>query len=156
MLKKGILVELIGGNFSIQDGLINGSDGVFMHYTVGDPDIIWIDFRNSSIGKSQRQNMKQFYVENIPTNWTPITRISRRIFFQEKPTIRQQFPVQVTCARTIHRSQGLTMDKLAVDPIGIKQHRLIYTALSRIRNVSSLYLLHELHPKNFVVNYKEK
>ena len=58
LLKKGILVELIGGNFSIQDGLINGSDGVFMHYTLGDPNIIWIDFRNSSIGKCQRQNMK--------------------------------------------------------------------------------------------------
>ena len=48
------------------------------------------------------------------------------------------------------------MDKLAIDPIGIKQHGLIYTTLSRIRNVSSLYLLHELHPKFFVVSNKVK
>ena len=48
------------------------------------------------------------------------------------------------------------MDKLVVDPIGIKQHGLIYTSLSCIRNVSSLYLLHELHPKNFVVSNKVK
>ena len=83
-------------------------------------------------------------------------RISCRIFVQKNTTIRQQFPVQVTCARTIHISQGLTMDNLSFDPIGIKQHGIIYTTLSHIRNVLSLYLLHELHPKNFVVSNKVK
>ena len=48
------------------------------------------------------------------------------------------------------------MDKLDFDPIGIKQHGLIYTTLSHIRDISSLYLLHQLHPKKIVVNNKVK
>lgn len=117
VLKKGILVELIGGNYSIEDGLVNGSDGLFMHFTSRDIDIVWIDFGNPSIGEFQQKSMDQLYTDAIAKDWTPIPRISRKILIHKKPSIRQQFPVQVACARTIHRSQGLTMDRLAFDPI---------------------------------------
>jgi hypothetical protein len=33
--------------------------------------------------------------------------------------IQKQFPIQLACARTIKRSQGLTLDNVAFDPTGI-------------------------------------
>jgi ATP-dependent exoDNAse (exonuclease V) alpha subunit len=69
-------------------------------------------------------------------------------------TIRKQFPIQLACARTIHRTQGLTLDGLAFDPTGVTQDGLVYTALSRIKNISSIYLIQKLTPKKFHVNTK--
>lgn len=46
------------------------------------------------------------------------------------------------------------MDRLAFDPYGIKQHGLVYTALSRVRNIKSLYLVNKLQPTNFSVSQK--
>ena len=46
------------------------------------------------------------------------------------------------------------MDKLCFDPIGIKQHGLVYTALSCIRDISFLYILCKLKTTHFVVGKK--
>lgn len=62
--------------------------------------------------------------------------------------------MQLACARTIHRTQGLTLEKMAFDPSGISQHGLIYTTLSRVRNINALYILQRLTTKNFNVNKK--
>ena len=32
-LKQNMLVELIAGNYSIEDGLVNGAEGLFRYYT---------------------------------------------------------------------------------------------------------------------------
>lgn len=42
-----------------------------------------------------------------------------------KTAIQQQFPVQLACAWTIHRAQGLTKDTLAFDPKGIRKNEHI-------------------------------
>ena len=87
----------------------------------------------------------------------PIQRIARpiqKITTNKKITIKKQFLVQVACARTIHRSQGLTMEALAFDPTGIRQHGLTYTALSQTKSVDSLFLLQPLTTKNFKVKDK--
>ena len=70
-------------------------------------------------------------------------------------TIRKQFPIKLACARTMHRTRGLTLDKLAFDPTGIKKHGLVYTTLSRVKSIESLYLLNELTHKKFHVKQKE-
>ena len=62
--------------------------------------------------------------------------------------------MQLACAITIHRTQGLTLEKMAFDPSGISQHGLIYTTLSRVRNINALYILQRLTTKNFNVNKK--
>jgi len=68
--------------------------------------------------------------------------------------IRKQFPIQLACAHTIHRSQGLTLDRVAFDPTGVQVHGLVYTALSRVKNIESLYLLNPLKHNNFKVKKK--
>jgi len=45
MLKQEIIVELIEGNYAIEDGLVNYVDGIFKRYTKGNIDIVWIEFQ---------------------------------------------------------------------------------------------------------------
>ena len=54
---------------------------------------------------------------------------------------RQQIPLRLAWAITIHKSQGLTLEKALID-IGKKETTLglSYVALSRVRNLSSLVI----------------
>ena len=46
------------------------------------------------------------------------------------------------------------MEKLAFDPKGVRKHRLVYTALSCVKDIKSLYLLNKLERSNFSLNEK--
>lgn len=60
MLKEDILIEIYGGNYDIKDSLINGSDGQFKSYTqTSDVDVIWVEFNNQHIGRSQNTKLPQ-------------------------------------------------------------------------------------------------
>ena len=99
--------------------------------------------------------MHHLYTSGIEAKWTPITRICAHVEAKNGfHLIREQFPVQIACAWTIHRSQGLTMDRLAFDPHGIHRHGLVYIALSRVRNIKSLYLINKLQSTNFKISQK--
>lgn len=54
---------------------------------------------------------------------------------------RQQLPLTLAWALTIHKSQGMTLNKAWVD-IGKKESTLgiTYVAISRVRNISSLVI----------------
>lgn len=79
VLKQNMLVELIGASYAINDGLVNGADGIFRLYTSGTPDIIWIEFTDTTIGSNQRRTMHHLYRTGIESKWTPITRICAHV-----------------------------------------------------------------------------
>lgn len=122
-VKPNILVEIYAGNYNTQDGLVNGYDGIFKIYTKhNDIDIIWIHFNDPTIGIQQCKKLAPYYNPTIQTNWTPIpciTKAIQKLNRQPHTTIRKQFPIKVSCACTIHRSQRLTMDAMAFDPTGM-------------------------------------
>ena len=154
-----MLVELYAGNYNTNDGLVNGAKGIFKSYSSNNnrPDIVWIEFSDPEIGKQQRSKFKQLYAINILPNWTPIFRIEKSLAMSPNKlliTIRKQFPIQLACARTIHRIQWLTLDQIAFDPTGVTKHGLVYTALSRVRTIDSLYLINKLTQQNFHVKNK--
>lgn len=66
----------------------------------------------------------------------------------------RQFPIQLACVRTIHQSQGLTLNILSFDLSGISTHGLVYTTLSHVTKMESLYLFQKLTQKKFCVNKK--
>ena len=56
----------------------------------------------------------------------------------------EYFPLRVAFATTVHRAQGLSLDRVQVDFRGwmfARQHAILYVALSRARTLEGLRLV---------------
>ena len=71
-----MLGELIAGNYSIEDGLVNGAEGLFRYYTKNNPGFIWIEFLDTKVGLLERNKMRCLFTPEIKSSWTPIKRIT--------------------------------------------------------------------------------
>jgi exonuclease III len=150
-----MLIELCN-NYVISDGLVNGADGLFKATTsCNNKSYIWIKKINSKIGITTRFSNSHLYKElDIESTWTPIEALAKETKIEKNQThlvTQIQFPIQLAAARTIHRSQGLSLDDVVFNPCGVTKHGLAYTALSRIRTKEKLYLLTPLTTSNFQV-----
>lgn len=65
-----------------------------------------------------------------------------------------QFPIKPAYAITIHKSQGMSIDKLACDIDFIFEKGQLYVALSRASNPKTLLIIYS-NPKNFKQYFKE-
>ena len=62
-----------------------------------------------------------------------------------------QIPLRLAWAMTIHKTQGLTLDSMNLDPHCFEKGQL-YVALSRVRSVSDLYLTCPIDPTWLMVD----
>ena len=71
----------------------------------------------------------------------PIVPFTAQSMYRGKIRSRTQFPLQLCWAMTIHKSQGLTIDRAVIDigksDIGIG---MTYVALSRLKTLDGLFL----------------
>jgi hypothetical protein len=67
--------------------------------------------------------------------------------------VRKQFPLRLAYGITIHKSQGMSLDKLAVDCSRIFEEGQAYVAISRIKTLEGLYL-YNFTPKKVMVDGK--
>lgn len=119
-LKKGCRVMLLI-NLDIKLGLVNGSVGTVLSMTT---DSVKVNFNNGII-------------LDIPPH----------IFEYEDYDViltRRQFPLTLSYAISIHKSQGSTIDKMIVDLGNIFTEGQAYVALSRCKNLDGLLI------KNFI------
>ena len=85
-----------------------------------------------------------------PTEWytddgVPIVPIVPSVACWEKngkPCSRRQFPLRLAYAITIHKSQGMTLNKVLIE-LGLKDfcHGLSFVAISRVRSLNDLAFL---------------
>jgi ATP-dependent DNA helicase PIF1 len=85
--------------------------------------------------------------ENRKYKYDPRT---RKIKTEVKGTF-EQFPLKLAWAITIHKSQGLTFDKLIIDfGTGAFVNGQVYTALSRCKTMEGLYLRTKLRKEDCI------
>ncbi|XP_052412218.1 uncharacterized protein LOC127957635 [Carassius gibelio] len=127
-------------NIDVADGLVNGAFGTVVHVSESQndnddfPSAIHVEFDNANVGKIQRSKTRKRFSQN-----------STVIEVQEDHVtndggIRRQFPLRLACACTLHKVQGLTVDRAVVSLKKIFTAGQAYVALSRVRSLSGLII----------------
>ncbi|XP_070184330.1 uncharacterized protein [Littorina saxatilis] len=137
-------------NVDISDGLTNGASGTLRqvgHKGSEKPEhvsVVWIEFDEESVGEKTRHRNKQLYTPAISSTWTPIFHAVKQFRVGKRENVavlRKQFPLTACSAITVHKSQGSTLEQVAVSFQGMAQHHLVYVALSRAKTLGGLHLL---------------
>ena len=119
-----------------------------------------MQFDDVKIGKETRLQNKQLYTHHINKQWTPITPVSRQFQVgrgKSNQVLRKQFPLRHSSAKTIHRSQGDTLEEVVVDfTTKRKEPHSHYVGLSRVKTLDKLYILNlnsqKIHVSEAVVS----
>jgi ATP-dependent DNA helicase PIF1 len=125
---------MLRANLWVEKGLVNGSLGyirdiIYEPGTAPPNDVplaIMVEFDNYS-------------GPTIANNLVPIPAILKSWKVNGRTCTRKQFPIQLAYAITIHKSQGLSLDKAIVN-IGDNEKALglTYVALSRVKSLEGL------------------
>jgi hypothetical protein len=148
----GVLQVTVGArvalttNIDTSDGLVNGAQGTLTSINVlhADPlkGTIFINFDHPDVGKMAKQAFaKRKQLDGVPIK----SHVSRFAVGSDKTFYvnRNQYPITLCWAATIHKVQGQTLDRIVASfdskrPFTSGQ---AYVALSRTRTMDGLYLL---------------
>jgi ATP-dependent DNA helicase PIF1 len=145
-------------NLDVQKGLVNGSQGTIIDFVMYDQACQPRDLTTDAGEISQlRRNhvfdfivgqgypsipLVQFHNQDEPVTVYPDCSVSERGF--KKPhslLIRTQIPLLPGWAMTIHKAQGMTLQKAVVHLDHCWQSGMAYVALSRVKNLEGLKVM---------------
>ncbi|XP_071104737.1 uncharacterized protein [Haliotis cracherodii] len=145
VLQKSLFVAIgarvmITKNIDTSDGLVNGVFGTISHISFTDgeafPSRIYVVFDNDKVGHKLR-NLKET-ASALQTNSTPIAPLEETV--SNNGGIRRQFPLKLAWACTIHKVQGITVNKAVVSLGKIFAAGQAYVALSRVSSLGGLII----------------
>lgn len=126
-------------NINTKDGLVNGAMGTVYSFTWIGEEITEINvlFDDRNVGR-----LHQSLLNNGTCSSISIEKFEHHFKVCGRHIVREQFPLIPAWACTIHKVQGLSFCKLALD-IGsnIFEKGMAYVALSRLRTLDGLLLL---------------
>jgi hypothetical protein len=135
--KKGAQVMFVKNDAAPQKRFFNGKIGTIKSF--GDGEIVVRSKDDSSD------------IVVTPAEWQNI----RYSLHPETKEIREellgtfkQYPLKLAWAITIHKSQGLTFDKVVIDAAAAFAHGQVYVALSRCRSLEGIVLSSRIQPRS--------
>ena len=150
----------IAVNVRTDDGMTNGAGNVIKKIQLNQRNkpsgIIWVQFDHADVGEKTRHENRQHYVQGIEHTWTPIKPITTQFAVGRNRTaqvVRKLFSLRPAAAKTIHRSQGDTEQKIVVD---FNTRRAIphihYVGLSRVTTIEGYLYITDLCEEKIAVN----
>ena len=130
LLKEGAQVMLIK---NLTSALVNGSRGVVVSFDVQDANEMQSEHRR--VSPSGRWPRVKF------TNGSEMTLLPERWdveVSQKSVASRTQVPLMLAWSLTVHKCQGMTLDRVRLHLGSIFEYGQAYVALSRIRSLDSL------------------
>lgn len=140
-LKKGARVMFIANDTEMPRRYYNGKIGVIAHM---DDDQIRVDCEDGVSVEVKHETWENLrYAINKETN-----RIE-----EEKLGTYTQYPLRLAWAITIHKSQGLTFDKVIIDAAAAFASGQVYVALSRCRTLEGIVLSSLINQNALIVDH---
>ena len=132
-------------NIDVIDGLVNGARGVVEYIDFNeqlqDVNAILVKFEDVFVG--EKAKLQSAYRNSYPDT-VPIFKYEAILYYGRKKTVstrRIQFPLSLAWALTIHKVQGLTVNKIVVSMKGPRFNAgQAYVAFSRVKNLNDLYI----------------
>jgi len=125
------------------------------------PSIIFIKFDDDKAGQNMIYNSNNQYAkEHKVVPFEPIlAKIKIKPNKRSSPEIQRiQFPITLAWACTVHKVQGLTMDRIVISCHLNKQRSFkygeIYVAISRAKTLQGIYALGKIQHKHVRANPK--
>ena len=156
LIKKGAPVMLTSNHRQQRyknNGMVNGSRGYVDSIQISktnpeEIEVIWVVFHGENTGKLLREENKALLKFHKPDNplAVPIKKQKKQFRMQGLKgsvfVLREQFPLTLCYAITSHKSQGQTLEEVLIDfsTTNFIPNGSFYTAMSRVRQGSSLYL----------------
>ncbi|KAL3683052.1 hypothetical protein R1sor_001074 [Riccia sorocarpa] len=143
---------MLAKNVDPGGGLVNGSRGVVVGFcTPDDPRASEINKTHHSVSPSGVWPLVRFACDNlerlvVPESWTVLDG-------EVEVAKRTQVPLSLAWALSVHKCQGMTLDRVETDLSRAFDYGMVYVALSRVKSLQGLRLIGfdpskiRVHPK---------